>query len=134
MDTLTSASVREIDLAETTLRSLNNLLQERPVDGLEPLAADESVVVRNPRGAHAVAVGIDQPRTVTIDGDVGYYAAGMNQRADVLIGGSAGVGVAENMMSGSVRVKGNASQSAGATAHGGFSSSRVMPLLAAGSP
>jgi formylmethanofuran dehydrogenase subunit C len=30
-----------------------------------------------------------------------------------------GTGVAENMMSGKVHVKGNASQSAGATAHGG---------------
>ncbi|MBM4481573.1 protein glxC, partial [Rhodococcus hoagii] len=32
----------------------------------------------------------------------------------------AGVGVAENMMSGTVRVTGDASQSAGATAHGGL--------------
>ena len=31
-----------------------------------------------------------------------------------------GTGVAENMMSGKVHVKGNASQSAGATAHGGL--------------
>jgi glutamate synthase domain-containing protein 3 len=44
----------------------------------------------------------------------------MNQQADIVINGHAGPGVAENMMSGSVRVTGNASQSAGATAHGGL--------------
>jgi methylamine---glutamate N-methyltransferase subunit B len=37
-----------------------------------------------------------------------------------VIHGHAGPGVAENMMSGKVRVKGNASQSAGATGHGGL--------------
>ena len=36
------------------------------------------------------------------------------------IHGNAGTGVAENMMSGTVRVHGDASQSAGATAHGGL--------------
>jgi len=44
----------------------------------------------------------------------------MNKQADITIDGSAGVGVAENMMSGRVHVKGDASQAAGATAHGGL--------------
>ena len=44
----------------------------------------------------------------------------MNKQARVTIEGSAGVGVAENMMSGSVHVRGDVSQSAGATAHGGL--------------
>ena len=44
----------------------------------------------------------------------------MNQKAQITIDGNAGTGVAENMMSGRVHVKGNASQSAGATAHGGL--------------
>ena len=39
---------------------------------------------------------------------------------NITIDGNAGTGVAENMMSGKVHVKGNASQSAGATAHGGL--------------
>jgi glutamate synthase domain-containing protein 3 len=38
----------------------------------------------------------------------------------VVVEGNAGVGVAENMMSGKVHVKGDASQAAGATAHGGL--------------
>ena len=44
----------------------------------------------------------------------------MNQKANITIEGNVGTGVAENMMSGKVHVKGNASQSAGATAHGGL--------------
>ncbi len=44
----------------------------------------------------------------------------MNQQAEIIIDGNAGTGVAENMMSGTVWVRGDASQSAGATAHGGL--------------
>jgi glutamate synthase domain-containing protein 3 len=44
----------------------------------------------------------------------------MNQNANIIINGNVSTGVAENMMSGTVHVKGNASQSAGATAHGGL--------------
>jgi glutamate synthase domain-containing protein 3 len=44
----------------------------------------------------------------------------MNKLATVLVHGSAGVGVAENMMSGMVHVAGDASQSAGATGRGGL--------------
>ena len=43
----------------------------------------------------------------------------MNQNASITIDGNVGTGVGENMMSGKIHVKGNASQSAGATAHGG---------------
>ncbi|HCB05909.1 MAG TPA: hypothetical protein PLZ93_01945 [Nocardioides sp.] len=120
MDAMTETKVRELDLSETTLRAVNSLLQGRSVEGVDPLEAGESVVIRHARGAHAVAVGMDDPRRVVIQGSVGYFAAGMNQQAEVVIEGSAGVGVAENMMSGIVRVLGNASQSAGATAHGGL--------------
>ncbi|OYY29757.1 MAG: protein glxC [Azorhizobium sp. 35-67-15] len=55
-----------------------------------------------------------------VEGHVGYYCAGMNQQASIIIHGNAGVGVAENMMSGFVHVLGDASQAAGATAHGGM--------------
>jgi len=57
---------------------------------------------------------------VEIDGHTGYYAAGMNQAADITIKGNAGPGVAENMMSGLVRVTGDVSQYAGASGQGGL--------------
>jgi glutamate synthase domain-containing protein 3 len=102
----------EVDLAVTSLRDLNAALHA-------PDPAP-SWRVANPRGAHAVAAGIDAPVEVEIDGHVGYYCAGMNKQATVRVHGNAGTGVAENMMSGTVVVDGNASQSAGATAHGGL--------------
>ncbi|MER6266655.1 glutamate synthase [Streptomyces sp900105755] len=100
-----------IDLAATSVRELNQALHA-------PEATSWRVL--NPRGAHAVGCGIREDLVVDIEGHVGYYCAGMNQRATVTVHGNAGTGVAENMMSGTVRVRGNASQSAGATAHGGL--------------
>jgi methylamine---glutamate N-methyltransferase subunit B len=88
--------------------------------GLGPDTNRTAWRVLNPQGRHAVAVGLDAPIDVVIEGHVGYYAAGMNARASVTINGNAGPGVAENMMSGMVRVRGDASMAAGATAHGGL--------------
>lgn len=105
-------STRVIDLQETTLRETNRILQGADGTG--------RFLVTDPRGAHALAVGLDQPDAVVIAGPTGYYTAGMNDGAHVTVDGNVGVGVAENMMSGTVRVNGSASQSAGATAHGGL--------------
>jgi glutamate synthase domain-containing protein 3 len=100
-----------LDLAGMTLREVNQLLHD---------AEAGEFLIKNPRGAHALACGLDAPLSVTIDGHAGYYCAGMNKLANVTINGNAGTGVAENMMSGRVHVKGDASQSAGATACGGL--------------
>jgi len=100
-----------LDLASLSLRQVNDTLQK---------AEAGSFVVVNPRGAHALAAGLTSPLDVTIDGHVGYYCGGMNQEASITVNGNAGTGVAENMMSGRVHVKGDASQSAGATGCGGL--------------
>lgn len=104
-----------VDLAETALRDLNRRLHALPPDTNE-----RAWHVANPRGAHNVAVGLTRPIEVTIAGHVGYYCAGMNKQATVVVHGSAGPGTAENMMSGRVVVKGDASQYAGATGRGGL--------------
>ncbi|OUI89698.1 protein glxC [Acetobacter sp. DmW_043] len=101
-----------IDLHTSTVRVLNSTLQSEDVTG--------AWTILHPEGRHSLAVGLTAPLDVTIDGQAGYYAAGMNQRANVVIKGNAGPGVAENMMSGSVHVEGNASMAAGATAQGGL--------------
>ena len=49
-----------------------------------------------------------------------YFVAGMNQQADVTVHGNVGWSVAENMMSGTVRVQGWASECRGASGHGGL--------------
>ena len=105
--------MQQIDLAATELRALNAALQS---------AAGNATAweVLNPKGAHALAVGLDAPIEVTVRGSTGYYCAGMNAQATIRIAGSAGPGVAENMMSGTVIVEGDASQYAGATGRGGL--------------
>lgn len=106
--------MQTVDLAAATVRELNASLHAST-----PATNERQWRVLNPRGKHAIAVGLDAPVTVEIEGSVGYYCAGMNKQATVIINGSAGQGVAENMMSGLVHVRGNASSAAGATACGG---------------
>jgi glutamate synthase domain-containing protein 3 len=107
--------MNSIDLSKTRLRELNEMLHKQSSG-----ANDTSWEVLNPKGQHAVAVGVDAPLNIEIKGPVGYYVAGMNKQATITVHGSAGPGAAENMMSGKVVVKGDVSQYAGATGRGGM--------------
>ena len=84
----TEVAVETVDLATTTVRELNQRLHD-----LDPEAPSRWRVA-NPNGAHAVAVGLDSPADVEIDGHVGYYCAGMNKLATVRVQGNCGPGVA----------------------------------------
>jgi len=87
------------DLSSVSLREVNRLLHE---------TKEGDFLIKNPRGLHAIACGLDGDLNIVVDGHAGYYCAGMNKRATVTINGNAGTGVAENMMSGLVHVKGDA--------------------------
>ncbi|MEC7388388.1 MAG: protein GlxC, partial [Pseudomonadota bacterium] len=107
--------MKNFDLKKDSLSSLNQALQashkhDNQIDWQ----------VTNPRGSHAIAVGLDAPINVSIEGSVGYYCGGMNKQANIHIFGSAGPGLGENMMSGKIIVEGDASQYAGATGNGGL--------------
>jgi methylamine---glutamate N-methyltransferase subunit B len=104
----------DIDLALSSVRELNEALHRLP-----PETNETHWRVLNPRGQHAIAAGLDRAILVEIDGHVGYYCGGMNKQATIVVNGNAGQGVAENMMSGKIWVKGDASQAAGATGCGG---------------
>ena len=77
------------DLSKQTVRELNAHLHQT-VNG--------DIAVVNPGGRHAVAVGAVDNHKVSIEGNVGYYCAGMNASAEILVNGHAGPGLAENMM------------------------------------
>lgn len=83
------------------------------------LSADGEVLVTNTESRHNLAVGLNQPGKVVIDGNVGYYCGGMLQLADIEVTGNAGWSVASDMQSGSVVVRGSASAAAGAAIRGG---------------
>ena len=95
----------EFDLQENGLRKLNSALHDQK-QNTNQTAWD----VINPKGSHAIAVGIDEPIEVNINGSTGYYCGGMNKQATINVKGSVGPGVAENMMSGRVVIEGDASQ------------------------
>lgn len=107
--------MESFDLAARPLRELNAVLH-----GLKGQTNRTAWEVVNPRGAHAIAVGVDAPVDITVRGSTGYYCAGMNKQATIRVQGSVGPGVAENMMSGTVIIEGDASQYAGATGRGGL--------------
>ena len=113
--TFGSTDMQNYDLANGSLRELNETLHAQ-----NHSTNQTAWEVENPKGAHAIACGLNAPIEVTVKGSTGYYSAGMNQQATVNITGSAGPGVAENMMSGKVVIDGDASQYAGATGHGGL--------------
>lgn len=111
----TATETDVLDMRETTLREVNAMLQAASKD-----ESQGEWIIENPRGSHAVAVGLDAPIKVTVKGSTGYYCGGMNKQATIHVKGSVGPGVAENMMSGTVVIDGDASQYAGATGHGGL--------------
>lgn len=103
------------DLSVRPLRDLNRALHSLALE-----SKDTAFEIINPRGGHSIAVGIDKPLKAEVKGSVGYYCAGMNDGGTIIVHGSAGPGVAENMMSGTVIIEGDASQYAGATGRGGL--------------
>lgn len=107
--------MQHLDLAKKTLREVNATLQQTAQN-----TNQTAWEITNPKGAHAIACGLDADIEVRVKGSTGYYCAGMNKLATVHVDGSVGPGVGENMMSGKVMVEGNASQYAGATGHGGL--------------
>ncbi|MCG3268256.1 GXGXG domain-containing protein [Yoonia sp. I 8.24] len=107
--------MQTLDMADIALREMNATLHAQA-----ETTNQTAWEIVNPKGAHAIACGLDAPIEVTVKGSTGYYCAGMNKQATINIKGSAGPGVAENMMSGTVVIDGDASQYAGATGHGGL--------------
>ena len=107
--------MKQFDLEESGLRALNQALHEQ-IDSTNQIDWH----IKNPKGKHAIAVGLDAPINIKIDGSTGYYCGGMNKQAHIYVNGSVGPGAAENMMSGRIIVEGDASQYAGATGNGGL--------------
>lgn len=120
MASLTRTREREqqvvrLDQEKRSVRQINDYLHNEA-----KAAGVKHVEILNPDGQHNLAVGLDADISVDILGHAGYYIGGMNKRAHITVHGSVGWSVAENIMSGSVRVKGNASECAAASGHGGL--------------
>ena len=107
--------MQSFDLEAQGLRALNKTLHKQAEDTNQTVWE-----IINPKGSHAIAVGLDAPIEVNVKGSTGYYCGGMNKQATVHVHGSAGPGTGENIMSGKIVIEGDASQYLGATGHGGM--------------
>jgi glutamate synthase domain-containing protein 3 len=105
--------VKSVDCASRSVREINEAIR-RLVD-----AGEDEILVLNPGARHNLAVAILRDVAITIDGSVGYYAAGMSDGVRLTIRGSAGWGVAECMLAGTVVVEGDAGNGAAASIRGG---------------
>ena len=77
--------MEKIELATSSLRELNERLQQQ-----NQTTNEKQWEVVNPKGAHAIAVGLNSPLDLLIKGSTGYYCAGMNQHAHIRVQGSVG--------------------------------------------
>src|SRR5215467_15948576 len=100
-----------LSCAELSTRQINGALAELP-DGA-------SARVLEPRGRHNLAVGLSNRVRIDIEGNAGYFIGGLGDGPDVVVHGFTGWSVGENLMSGTIRVRGNASECSGASARGG---------------
>ncbi len=104
-----------LDLTKLSVRELNQYLHhELPKQGIRELK------ILNPNGLHNIGVGLDVAVNIDVLGHSGYFLGGMNKKACITVHGNVGWSVAENIMSGTIRVKGFASECAGASGHGGL--------------
>lgn len=114
MDAVNRVDILDCDALGT--RSVNRALRT-----LE-LGAAANVVA--PRGRHNLAVGLDRPVSVHVEGNAGYFLGGLcgtkgGGGPDITVDGFVGWSVGENLMGGTIRVRGSASQCAGASGRGG---------------
>jgi glutamate synthase domain-containing protein 3 len=103
-----------VDCAELTTREINQAIRLLCDEG----SAD--ICVTNPSARHNLAVALVAESKILFDGPVGWYCAGMNDGAHVVVNGNCGWGVAECMMSGRVEVGGHAGSGTAASIRGGL--------------
>ena len=80
---LTTSANLMLDVQKDGLRAINRRLQAVPTGSNET-----HWTLNNPAGEHALACGLQSPITVEIMGTAGYYCAGMNKEATVIVHGN----------------------------------------------
>lgn len=102
----------EIDALDKTSRQIN-------VEIKEAAKTNSSIRVVNPSAKHHLGVGVLKSVEITYEGSVGYFCTALTDGCDVVINGSAGWCLGDNMMSGKVVVNGRGGSSVGPALRGG---------------
>ncbi len=103
----------ELDTDDMTSTEVNRKIRDLMAEGYG------TIVLKNPRGKHSLAVGILSRLNLIIEGSIGYFGVGLIDGPNVRITGRVGWSCAENMMSGTVIIEKNAGSTFGAALRGG---------------
>jgi glutamate synthase domain-containing protein 3 len=106
--------VRELDCDQLPVRQVNEAIRGAIARG------ESEIRLVRPGARHNLAVAVLNDVRIVVDGPVGYYCGGMGDGVRLEIHGSAGWGLAECLLSGSVVVDGNAGNGAAASIRGGI--------------
>ena len=101
----------QVDLARLPVRQANERIRAHGEAG-------EDVEVLNPDARHHIGVGLTAPIRVRVRGSAGYFCAGLSDQARFEVDNNVGWGLADNMYTGSVVVRGNAGAIAGVAIRG----------------
>ena len=101
----------QVDLARVPVRQANERIRAHGEAG-------EDVEVLNPDARHHIGVGLTSPIRVRVRGSAGYFCAGLSDQARFEVDNNVGWGLADNMYTGSVVVRGNAGAIAGVAVRG----------------
>ena len=113
MAQVTSEAVT-VDAEGAETRRVNRAIKQAIADGATEIR------VLNPAGRHSFGVGLKaEGVTLTFEGPIGWYAAGMNYGPHIIVEGNCGWGLAECMMDGQVEVHGHAGSGTAASIRGG---------------
>ncbi len=102
----------KIDAAGKDLRNLSSEIRKALQNGIS------KIIIENASQIHGIASGLKDGEII-INGDVGDYAATLNDGAFITINGSAGKYLADNMTKGLVIVNGDADYGCGVYCYGG---------------
>ena len=103
-----------IDAEGLSTRAINLSIKQLLAEG----ATD--IEVLNPAARHCLAVALKTSARIRFRGSVGWYCAGMNDGAHIIVDGNCGWGLAECQMGGRVEVHGHAGSGTSVSIRGGL--------------
>lgn len=103
----------DLDTDKLTSTEVNDRIRELMREGYG------TIVIQNPRGKHALGVGILNRLNLIVEGSLGYFGVGLIDGPCVRINGRVGWSCGENMMSGTIVIEKNAGSTFGAAMRGG---------------
>jgi glutamate synthase domain-containing protein 3 len=113
LSTPPSSQAAIVDCGELPVRAINRAIRAAIAAG-----ATEIRLLR-PAARHNLGVALPAGVSVTIEGSVGYYVAGLNDGAAVTVHGGAGWGAGESMRDGTIVIDGDAGNAVAASIRSG---------------